>query len=352
MPSKTSHNWASNIQKHISIAETSATVSTSGVVVSSQASAKPSKQIPNTSSSQSASLQVSMAQQYVIQQSSQHPGAIYAMPLSAMIPGLSPMLDSSQQSKVSETILLKTSSEQVKTVHETPVISHQTIVTSDHSKNEDGPTSSAQPVIQVASSEKSQPSSTSFHGTSTHAAVTVSSSSSSSAIVTSSISGVIMSPYQYYLAAAAAGGSVPGASSVATVVSSTPLTASSTTVAAPSSAVSTTTQSKEKAVTYTVTSSRAPVTSATVSSSTAVVTQPSATVTTPGVMQTQVQYAMVKTGNQQQLYAMPSSAHIQTGFFVLPATKWNDGGHTGADSDPTRRLGSSGSCTASSFCHC
>ena len=317
MPSKTSHNWASNIQKHISTAETSATVSTSGVVVSSQASAKPSKQIPNTSSSQSASLQVSMAQQYVIQQSSQHPGAIYAMPLSAMIPGLSPMLDSSQQSKVSETILLKTSSEQVKTVHETPVISHQTIVTSGHSKNEDGLTSSAQPVIQVASSDKSQPSSTSFHGTSTHAAVTVSSSSSSSAIVTSSISGVIMSPYQYYLAAAAGGGSVPGASSVATVVSSTPLTASSTTVAAPSSAVSTTTQSKEKAVTYTVTSSRAPVTSATVSSSTAVVTQPSATVTTPGVMQTQVQYAMVKTGNQQQLYAMPSSAHIQTGFLFF-----------------------------------
>ena len=316
MPAKTSHNWGSNVQKHVSTAEASVTVSTSSAIVSSQASAKPSKQISNTSSSRSASPQVSMAQQYVIQQSSQHPGAIYAMPLSAMIPGLSPMLDSSQQSKVSETILLKTNSEQVKTIHETPVISHQTIVTSGHSKNEDVSTSSAKPVIQVASLDKSQPSSTSLHGTSIHAAVTVSSSSSSSATVTSSISGVIMSPYQYYLAAAAAA-SVSSTPSVATVVPSTPMTASSTTVAPASSAVSTTTQSKEKAVTYTVTSSRAPVTSATVSSSTAVVTQPSATVTTPAVMPTQVQYAMVKTGNQQQLYAMPSSAHIQTGFLFF-----------------------------------
>ena len=271
------------------------------------------KQISIPSSSQSASPQVSLPQQYVIQQSPQHPAAIYAMQLGAMIPGLAPTLDSSQQSKVNETISLKISSEQVKTMHDTPVTSHQTIVATSN-KSEDASTSS-QPVIQTAPSDKSLSSSTISHSASTNATMTVLSSSlpSSSSVLTSSTSGVIMNPYQYYLATAAAAASVP---SPATVVSSASMTASSMTVAA-SSTVPTTTQAKEKAVTYTVTSSKSPMTSATVPSSTAVVTQPSATVATPTVMPSQMQYAMVGTGNQQQLYAMPSSAHIQTGFLFF-----------------------------------
>ena len=238
------------------------------------------------------------------------------MQLGAMIPGLAPMLDSSQQqSKVNETV---SSSEQVKSRHETPMTSHQTAVVNSSSKNEDVSTSSAQPIIQTAPSDKSLPSSTISHSSSTNATMTVlsSSSSSSSAVVASSMSGVIMNPYQYYLATAAAA-SVAGVSSSGTVVSSASPTASSSTIAV-SSAASTTTQVKEKAVTYTVTSSKSPMTSATVSSSsTAVVTQPSATVATPTVMQAPVQYAMVGTGNQQQLYAMPGNAHIQTGFLFF-----------------------------------
>ena len=252
--------------------------------------------------------------------------------LGAMIPGLGPVLDPSQQSKVNETVLLKSSSstEQTKTIHET--MSHQntiTAVSSISSKSDDtsNPSTylSAHPVIQTVSASDKQPSSslslTSSHSSSTNATVTVS-SSTASVVSTPSIGGVIMNPYhhQYYIAAAhaaqAAASTTPVVSSVATVASSATTTASPVTVAA-SSATPATSQAKEKAITYTVNTSKSPVTATTISSSTtAVVTQPSATAATPTVMPTQMQY-VVGGGNQQQLYAMPGSAHIQTGFLFF-----------------------------------
>lgn len=302
----------------------------------SQAPTKTVKQISSTSSSRSASPQVSVPQQYIIQQTQQqHPATIYTMgplgqlsQLGSIIPGLGPGLESSQQAKVNEA---KTSSEQqqVKAIHETPVTSHQSILTSSAADtrkvSEDvsnSSTSSAHPVIQIASFDKSQSSSSSSHSAPTNATLTVSSSSSSSAVI-SSLGGVIMNPYhQYYtIAAAAAAASVSSATPTVTSssTSSATMTVSSTTMVATSSAVPTTSQAKEKVITYTVATPKLPVASTTTSSSTAAVatTQTSASVAASTVLPTQVQYMVSGTGNQQQLYAMPSSAHIQTGFLFF-----------------------------------
>ena len=338
-PPKTPQGLASSIQKQITIAETSVSVSPSNIVIS-QGSVKPVKQISSTNSSRSASPQVtlpqvSLPQQYVIQQSPQH-HAIYAMGLSQLggvIPGLGPALDpAQQQSKTNETPSLRsTSTEQVnKTMPETSTYQNTVTTTSSVSGKSDDVSnsftySSVHPVIQtVSSSDKSSSSSssTASHSTSINATVTVS-SSTASVVSTPSIGGVIMNPYhQYYIAAAhaaqVAASTTPVVSSAATVASSSVAATVSPVTVAASSATPAASQAKEKAVTYTVNTSKSPVTSTTISSSTAVVTQPSATVATPNVMPTQMQYVVgTGAGNQQQLYAMPGNAHIQTGFLFF-----------------------------------
>ena len=297
-------NFAGNIQKQLAAAvaateiTTAATtaVSTSAVAtVVTQAPTKAVKQRSSASSSRSGSPQVvQQQQQYIIQHQPQQ--ALYTMGLSqlgAIIPGLMSQVDQSKTSNQSSQ-------------SSTPVTTNTTATISEQAKS-DSSVSKQSASKEEERAKKSTPSSVTAHSViqatpvvsverSRHSSVTsVSTSitsmvSSSVATATSSSSstagGVIINPYQYY---AIAGGSVASIAS-----SSTP------------------SSGKEKVIASTATASSKLATTSSVSTSV------QSSVSTPTVMPAQqMQYAVVNTGGQQQLYAMPSGAQIQTGYLFF-----------------------------------
>jgi len=304
-------NLTGNIQKQLAAAVAAAeittavttVVSTSAVAtVVTQAPTKALKQISSASSSRSASPQVTVSyqqqqqqQQYIIQHQPQQ--ALYTMGLSqlgAIIPGLMPQADPSKTSSQSSTPIATattSSSEQAKTDLKSPSVSIQPVSKDEESTKKCTPSSvTAHSVIQATPTplvEKSR------HSSVTSIASASTSVSSVSTTVSSAAGGgggVIINPYQYYAITA---GSVAVTSSV---------TSSST----PSS-------TKEKTSVSASTASSKPLAVAASVSTTA-----QSSVATPTVMPTQqMQYAVVNAGGQQQLYAMPSGAQIQTGYLFF-----------------------------------